>query len=339
MVSQESAGDDAARKTEASSDGTPSVGLAKDLDRFSILVCVDGSEAAFRALKYAVRIGSGTDADLTFLYVRPVDQGLRTGGLQISVARENLLDWGLELPGKRTLRRAQDMLIELDFLGQDWEEDFKHTDVHGDPLGDNVIVYTSDQGRSISLKLMVSPSVLRGILDECEMGDYDIVIVAKSNDPEDIGGPGNIDATDADAIAIEHRGTVLVARDIEESHGHLVCVTNNDLSIAAAKRDAIIASRCACPVYLFSVARDETEKADAKEAIARARKAIEELGVGVSGETIEVGDPVEKIVEAGREYSVIVMSGTTRKGWRRFFTSSVAYQVLERAQNSVMIAR
>ena len=57
------------------------VGLGPSSERFSILVCVDGSQGAYRALKYAVRIGSGTDADLTLLYVRPVDQGLRTGGL------------------------------------------------------------------------------------------------------------------------------------------------------------------------------------------------------------------------------------------------------------------
>ncbi len=333
-MSQENAGDG----TQPDDQPSPTEQASGD-GRFNILICVDGSEAAFQALKYAVRIGSGTDADMTLLYVRPVDQGLRTGGLQISVARENLLDWGLELPGKRTLRKSHDMLIDLGFLGEDWEEDYKHTDVHGDPLGDNVIAYTSDEGRHISLKLMVSPSVLRGILDECEMGDYDIVIVAKSTDPDDTGGPGKIDPTDADAIAIEHRGTVLVARGIEESHGHLLCVSNNELSIAAAKRDAMIASRCACPVYLFSVARDETERDEAKEAITKARAAIEELGVGVSGETIEIGDPVERIVKAGRDYSVIVLSGATQKGWRRFFTSSVSYRVLEKAQNSVMIAR
>ena len=250
-----------------------------------------------------------------------------------------MLDWGLELPGKKTLRRAHDMLIELGFLGEDWEEQFKHTDVQGDPLGDNMIVYTSDAGQSIRLKLMVSPTVERGILDECEMGGYDIVIVASRSEQDDGAGPGSITADVAESIAIEHRGTVLVTRDIEESHGHLVCVTNNEASIAAAERDAQIASRCACPVFLYSVAPDETEVTNAETAIARAREAIEKVGIRVSGESIEIGDPVEKIIAAGREYSVIVLSSATQTGWRRFFTTSVAYQVLERAQNSVMIAR
>ena len=35
--------------------------------RFTILVCIDGTEDAVRALKYAVRVGAGNDADLTLL--------------------------------------------------------------------------------------------------------------------------------------------------------------------------------------------------------------------------------------------------------------------------------
>ena len=49
--------------------------------RFRILVCVDGSEESYRGLRYAARLGAGEDADIILLYVRPTDQGLRTGGL------------------------------------------------------------------------------------------------------------------------------------------------------------------------------------------------------------------------------------------------------------------
>jgi len=314
----------------------PDNGEAK---RFSILVCVDGSDDSLQALKYAVRVGVGSDADLTLLYVRPVDQGLRTGGLQLSVARENLLEWGLELPGMKVLKNSRDTLIELGWLGEDWQEEFKHTDVSGDPLGDNMIVYKSDDGRSITLKLMVSPSVAHGILDESDYGQYDLTVLAKPANPDDLL-PGDIDAKIAETVAIEHPGTVLVAKSIEENHGHLVCVSNTDVSIDAARRDAEIASRCACPVFLFAVAADESEKEDAELAISRAEAAIKDVGINVSGTKMVIGDPVETIIEEGRNYSVIVMSASRQsRGWRRFFTTSVAYKVLERAHNSVMIAR
>lgn len=307
--------------------------------RFSILVCVDGTDEGYRGLRYAVRVGSGQDADLTLLYVRPIDQGLRTGGLEISVARRNMLEWGLELPGVTALKKAHAILLELGYLSEDWRQEFRQTAVAGDPLGDQTTVYASGEGRRITLKLMVSPSVAYGILDEAESGGYDLVIIARP-DMHDSVGLGYIAPDTADMIAIEHSGTVLVARALEESHGHLVCVTDSPESIAAARRDAIIASRCACPVYLFSVATNPSELETCRKAIAAARAAIESVGIKVSGEKVAMGDPVRTIVEEGRNYSVIVLSAARRRsGWRRFFTTSVAYKVLEHAENSVMIAR
>ncbi|MGI9381881.1 MAG: universal stress protein [Methyloligellaceae bacterium] len=319
--------------------GTGEADTSATPERFSILVCIDGTEDANRAVKYATRIGSGTDADMTMLYVRPIDQGLRTGGLQISVARENMLSWGLELPGMKTLKKARDMLVDLGFMSESWEEESQHTDVQGDPLGDNLVVYTSDQGQHLTLKLMVSPSVARGILDECEMSQYDLVIVPHPEDPSEGGGPGYIDVTVGETVAVEHHGTVLVTRALEESHGHLVCVWNNEQSIAAARRDAQIASRCACPVFLYAVAPDESALPEAETAVANAKAAIEEVGVNISGAKVDIGDPVDKIVEEGRDYSVIVMSSSARTGLRRFFTTGVSFEVLQRAHNSVMIAR
>lgn len=307
---------------------------------FRILICVDGSDESYRALRYAVRIGSGTDADLTLLYVRPIDQGMRTGGLQISVARENLLEWGLDLPGMNVLKKSRDVLVEAEFLADDWDEEFVHTDVRGDPLGDNSIIYHSEDGRSVCLKLMVSPSVVRGILDECEQGKYDITILPKSNAKTERSGLGFIEPNVAETVAIEYEGTVLVARELEQSHGHLVCVTDNDESIQAARRDAEIAGRCACPVYLLSVASNETAVESAEHAIATAKSEIEKSGIQVSGKKVVIGDPVDIIIEEGKSYSVIVLSPSTKAvGWRRFFTSGTAYKVLQNAHNSVMIAR
>jgi len=309
------------------------------LNNFSILVCVDGSTEANRALKYAIRLGTGTDADLTLLYVRPIDQGLRTAGLQFSVARENLINWGIDLPGMKDLKNARDQLVELGLLSDGTQEEFRHTDVVGDPLGDNMIVYSTDSGRTITLKLMVAPSIVHGVLDESDIGNYDITIIARA-DSHDGTGLGFIDPSMAEDIALEHGGTVLVAHELEESHGHLVCVKDNQASIDAARRDALIASRCACPIYLYSVASDETELESAKRAVARAKAAIESVGVMVSGEKVEIGDPTDKIVEEGKNYSVIVLAAPTKKkGWRRLFVVSVANMVLSKAHNSVMIAR
>ncbi len=307
--------------------------------RFSILVCVDGSEACSAALKYAVRIGSGTDADLTLLYVRPVDPGLQMAGLQGSLARENILNWGLELPGTKALKKAREQLVALEWLSEDWETRFTNKTVAGDPLGDNITTYTNDDGRSITLMLKVGKSVAQGILDECAEGDYDITIIAKTTDDDAIG-LGHIDPFVAEKVALEHTGTVLVTRALEESHGHLLCVTDDEVSVRAARRDAEIAARCLCPVYLLSVAADEDGRPAAEQAIAAARREIEAAGIRPSGEIIVIGDPVERIVEEGRNYSVIVMSPiNSQSRWRRLFSRTTTTNVLKRAHNSVMLVR
>ena len=79
--------------------------------RFRILVCLDGEEEGYRGLRYAARMGGAhKDCDIVLLYVRPIDQGLATGGLQVRLARENILNWGLELPGIRYLKEGLSML-------------------------------------------------------------------------------------------------------------------------------------------------------------------------------------------------------------------------------------
>lgn len=307
--------------------------------RFRILVCIDRVEESFRGLRYAVRIGSGNDADITLLFVRPVDKGLSSGGLQVRAARENLLDWGLELPGTKALKKSRDVLVEMGFMEKDWRSKNVHTDVQGDPLGDNLTEYTNEDGRKITLKLMVAPTVDSGILDECEIGNYDLVIVSANHSRGEGDAATRFGQSVAKTVATEHKGTVIVVRKMEENHGHLICVDDTQLSIEAARKDAMIASRCFCPIYLFSVARDESEMERAEKAIAAAKAAIEESGASVFGEKIAVGDPVEKIVEEGLNYSLIVVSASEKVGLRRFFQTSVAYEVLSKAENSVMIAR
>lgn len=306
-------------------------------DRFRILVCVDGSEQSERALRYAVRIGSGTDADLMVLYVRPTDHTLGSAGFDLSVVRESLLDWGIELPGTEVLRSARALLLEVGFIAEDWRRAQSSTPALDDPVGDHAEDYIGPDGRRVRFELLVSPSVARGVLDQCEIDVPDIVILSASDSVDP--ARAQIDRSVAETVAIEYRGTVLVARDLEESHGHLVCVWNNPQSLRAARRDAEIAGRCACPVHLFAVARDESERAEAEAAIENAEREIEAVGVRVSSKAVAVGDPVERIVEEGLRYSVIVMSSRSAAGLRRFFTSGVSFQVLRAAKNSVMIAR
>jgi nucleotide-binding universal stress UspA family protein len=84
--------------------------------RYRVLVCIDGSDESYRGLSYAAQAAANKNSDIVLLYVRPIDQGLRSGGLQVRVARENMLSWGLELPGIKYLKKGLEQLISSDAL-------------------------------------------------------------------------------------------------------------------------------------------------------------------------------------------------------------------------------
>jgi len=302
--------------------------------RFQILLCIDGSEESKRGLRYAVKIGQGSDADITILYVRPIDKGMRH---TMNLARQNMLDWGFELPGMRALKDARDQLVDLGFLGENWNEEKVRKRAYGDPIGDSMKMYTNEEGKTVSIKIMVAPSMAAGILDECELNNYDLTILALTGEGA-ANVRGKIKWKTTQTVVTEHHGSVLLARGIAENRGHLICV-NDEKSIEAAQHDALLASRCDCPVYLFSVAETEDKIESAKQAIEKAKQAIESAGVQVVDNWVAVGNPADEIIEHGKDFSVIVMADSSVKGFRRFFQSSVAYDVLQHAYNSVMIIR
>jgi len=307
--------------------------------RFRICVCIDGSDECYQSLKYAARMGGGIDADIVLLYVRHADQGLRSGGLEVSVARENMLKWGIELPGIKYLKKGLDMLKELGVMtGDDWTEEAVHTDVAGSALGDNKIDYTNKRGKKIVLKLKVASDIASGILEQWEIGQYDIIILGASG--RGSGMPRAFwDPAVAEKVAVHAPCSVLVARDLDIGHGHLICTDGSETAMDMVALDAEIASRCECPISLMSVSLDVEGEEEARENVAKAEKMLTDAGIKVKETIVRVGNPVDEIIEAGPDYSLIVLSESGKTGLQRFFMGSVAFKVLENAHNSVMIVR
>lgn len=307
--------------------------------RFRILTCIDGSEESYRGLRYATRIGSGIDADITLLYVRARDSAIGTGGLDSRIVRENLLEWELELPGIKYLKKARDVLIEAGFLGEGWTPNAFHNERKGDALGDNSVQYVGPSGKKITMHLRLADDIVQGILDACGEGGYSLVILGAS----ERWRPGRRktfwDPAVAEKIVARAPCSVLVARELEQNHGHLICTSGSEASIAMARKDAILASRCSCPISLLSVAPTEEARDAAEEALRITQAAIEELGVPVMEAFVRVGKPVDEIVEAGAVYSVIVVAHSAKSGLRWLFDNDLAFQIVEQAHNSVMVVK
>ena len=103
--------------------------------------------------------------------------------------------------------------------------------------------------------------------------------------------------------------------------------------------DANIAARCNCSISLMSVALDQESLPEAQQNVTQARELVESMGFEVKDTYTPVGNPIDEIIERGQDYSLIVLADTGKSAIQRFFMGSVAFKVLEKAKNSVLIVR
>ena len=310
-------------------------------NRFRILVCINGSDEGYLGLKYAASMGGfHEDCDIVLLYVRPIDQGLHSGGLQVRVARENMLDWGLELPGTRNLKKGLDLLVNDEQLESEWVVETTNSTVDGDPLGDNKIEYRHQSGRTIVLKLKVASDVASGILDQFELGPYNLIILGSNKQ-----GRSRIRATltpsISETVAFHSPCSVLLVRALVAGNGHLVCVDGSDFSKDVARQEAMIAMRFPEPkLSAICVAQDDEGVSHAEHCVTEIKKLLDrELQFLIKETYVRVGDPVEQIIDAGKSYSVIVLGDSGKGTMNRILAGGVSTDVMRLAHNSVMIIR
>lgn len=311
-----------------------------DLDRrYRFLVCLDGSEESFRGLRYAARLGRGNDVDIVLLYIRSIDRSLSYERLRDRPRGDSLLAWADEVPGAMYLAKGRDLLIDLGIMSPDWSEEVENVPVVGDPVGDNKVVFRGPEGKEVVLKLKVAPDVATGILDQTRIRDYDLIILGTADSGRDGALGGLWNSSMIEKIVKEAPCSILVARDLEVGHGHLICTDGSERAMNVVRADAVLANRCQCPVSLISVAASEAKEADARRHVEDATAMLAGLGIEVHDVLTPVGEPAREIIEAGPDYSLIVVSDSDVSGLQRLLSGSVTMKVLKEAYNSVMIAR
>lgn len=307
-------------------------------DRFRILVCLNGTEPSYDGIKIAADIGRGDDCDIILLYVRRIDQGLNSGGLQVRVARQNMLDWGIDLPGITYLKTGLAKLIDQGELAEKWKSMSSHTDVFGDPLGDNKIEYRSPSGKSIVLKLKIAVDVTTGILDQYELGPYNLIITGP---PKRWRGEFSsfLEPSTVQKVAMLAPCSVLTNRGSSGGKGHLICFDGTEAALDSVRRAAILADHCRQPITLLSVARTNDDVPHVKERLSEAVSELRETGLKVSRTMVPVGDPVREIIAAGEKAQLIVVADSGKSRLKRFLVGSVAFDVMGSATTSVLNVR
>ena len=311
---------------------------AQRRNRFRILACIDGSDESFISVRKAARFGGSKECDIIILYVRPIDQGLHSGGLQVRLARQNMLDAGFELPGVKHLKRALEILKSegLDVSG--WQREVQNQNAWGDPAGDNKIEYRSAEGRSVVLKLKTAPDEAVGILDQYELGPYNLIIV---------GEPSRwrselmafFDSGVVQTVVTMAPCSVMVARKANERMGFLIATDGTSRSMQAVRRAAVLAHVMQRDISLLSVAPDESALPAAREAVANSQALLKAMRIDVKETKVAVGPIAQKIVELGNAYGTIVVSDEYRTRLQRVMRGSIATDVVQKATTSVLDVR
>jgi nucleotide-binding universal stress UspA family protein len=307
-------------------------------NRFRVLACINEEDASYVTVRFAARLAPGEECDIIVLFVRPIDQELWSGGLQVRLARQNMLDAGLELPGVSHLKKALDVLKEegVDVTG--WTQETAHEDAWGDPAGDNKVVYTGPGGRSVVLKLKTAPEVANGILDQYELGPYNLMILGESSSWRG-------EKTSWFSKGVVQRVTmlspcsVLVARNSLERSGFFICTDGTSRSMQAVRRAAVLAHTVGEPITLFSAAPTPAARSAAEENVENARALLKALGISIAESRVATGDPAEQIIEIGSDYKIVVVTDEGRSWWQRMWRGSVAYEVVRRGRTSVLDVR
>ena len=208
---------------------------AQRRNRFRILACIDGTDESYDTVRYAANLAASDDCDLIILFVRPIDQGLHSGGLQVRLARQNMMEAGFELPGVRHLKQALGVLKEMGVDPESWSKETDTTDAWGDPAGDTKVEYKSPEGRSVVLKLKTAPDVANGILDQYELGPYNLMVLGE---PSRWRGEFKafFDAGIVQQVTTLAPCSVLVVRKGPEKTGFFICTDGSSRAMQAVRR-------------------------------------------------------------------------------------------------------
>jgi len=312
---------------------------ARRRSRFRVLACIDGTDASYDTVRFAARMTPQENSAIVIFYVRPIDKGAQSEGLNIRVARQNLLEAGGQLPGLQALKKSLEILKEEGFDVDNWDRDTDHQDAWGDPVGDNKVFFKSETGRTVVLKLKTAPDVASGILDQYHYGPYNLIIM---NEPSRWRGnfKSIFDAGVVLKVTSMAPCSVLVAREESlQNEGFLIYNDGTPRGMQAIRRSAVLAHTMNQPITLFGVGEDDDGRKMAQEDNKKAKELLTSLGIDVLRVKTAIGDPVTQIIKAGAKSQIIVVPDEGHSRLKRAISGSTAYGVIKGAVTSVMDVR
>ncbi len=289
-------------------------------------------------VRFAAQLAASNSCDIIILYVRPIDMGLHSGGLQVRLARQNMMDAGFELPGVRHLKQALEVLREGRHRRLGLAQEAGSPGCLGRSGWRQQGRIPQPEGRawcSSSRPRPTSPTA-------SSTSTSSAPTISSSSASHRAGGASSrafFGAGVVQTVTTMAPCSVLVARNSFDRLGYFICTDGSSRSMQAVRRSAVLAQVTGEPITLFSVANNLAGKSLAEEAVANAKALLKAMQIDVADIRVAIGDAAEEIVESGSLYRVIVVTDEGRSRLQRLIRGSTATDVVRKARTSVLDVR
>lgn len=321
-----------------------------------ILVYTDGSECSDAAVKLAGRLTVDMKADIKVLYVREIHRNSHEK--YVESAREKVIEWGLELPSVRELKRAEEILEKAGVVRETPE-----------PISEGLVFKKSEKGgHTLHLSYAHGEMYLKSrvgnpaeeIIWEAEENDYNLVVMGLHRGKFEDFSIGGV----THKVAVYAKLPVLVVKKDVKLERMLVCTDGSEQAEEAIHCAAHIAKDIGAKVVLLSVfqpveafedssvpelSEDMKEKLrkkvsefpiPEKKYLDDGKRLFKQIGIEAETKFVEGGATQEILREANEgKYDLVVTGSRGLSGLKRLIMGQVSSNVLEKAETNVLIVR
>ena len=126
--------------------------------------------------------------------------------------------------------------------------------------------------------------------------------------------------------------------NLKKQYRILLCVDNSKGTAKAIKYGVRVAQAFKTEITLLTVSKDGSLKTSFKNAIKRAKIMLRRCSIN-SNSIVEIGDPVDKIIESAGDDHIIIMGASSQSPIAKFFTGSKPLNVIKKSKCPVLIVK
>lgn len=298
-----------------------------------ILMCTDGEEYAEAAIRFGGRLAKAMSADISVLHVRPPISPRHR--VQLTTARKKLGEWDLEIPGVDYLIRAKEILADIGLTKTAPLQEEKLSQAFRVGVsGATELHLIGLKGELVRLRLREGHPVDE-ILEESDLGDYDLVIVGSRGHK---GFSTYFVGSTALRVADLAPCSVLIAKNIKEDDSFLLCTDGSRLAEKAEIIGAEMAQKLGAEMTVLSIAAEKTNEEEAKQLTRRAEMILAQMGIKAR-QNVRIGLPSEEIIDEAKDHDIVVMGSSGSSAVKKFFLGSTPLKVIEYGECPVLIVR